>query len=103
MSSLENFDERWEEEETALISIDVDNAIYVTRGLIGTGHWFREPCGCPDSECPAQEGGQFKVISLIITDVDGNEQTILIPAESQFAETLTDLETIQAVRNALEA
>ena len=52
MSFFENVDNGdWDDEETALVSVDTDQAIYVTRGAVGTGTWFREPCNCENEDC----------------------------------------------------
>lgn len=103
MSTFDELADQMGEDATALVSLDIEDATYVTRGAIGTGTWYREPCGCDNPECPAQEGGNFKIISLLMEDVDGNEITIVIPAESQFAGVLTDYDTFTHVRDALEA
>lgn len=104
MSQFDDLEKAWDNgDESALIALDAAESIFVTRGAIGTGDWFRDPCNCPDDDCPGKQGGSFKVISLLLEDTNGKEYTILIPAETQIAEMLLDHETIEALRNGIGA
>lgn len=90
------------EDGEGLISLDINQATFVTSGVVGTGEWNRGPCQNPECEDEiCKQGGTFRIISLIMTDVDGNEITIVIPEKTQFAEILTDHDTISFIQNGL--
>lgn len=102
MSIFDELNEHYDEDtDSALVMVDPANALYIDYGAMGVGEYYRDACGCDNEECPGKVPGYAKIITLLLRDIEGNEHTVIVPVESQFASVLLDAEMFDEIRSSL--